>query len=468
MRDASSPLSAAADALTALLGDRFSQGGSVRDLHSRGEAYHPPRRPDGVAFPTSTAEVSDIMRICAAHRVPVTPFAIGSSLEGHVTPVQGGLSLDLSRMDRVIAVNAEDLDAVAEPGVTRTALNNAVRPHGLIFTVDPGAEASLGGMAATRASGTNTVRYGTMRDAVLALEVVLADGRVIRTGGRARKSAAGYDLTRLFVGSEGTLGVITELTVRLFGAPEAISAATCPFESVDGAVATVIEATQYGLPLARIELLDALFVRAVNRHMTLDLPETPHLFLEFHGSADSVAEQTRRFGEIAREHGGGDYAWANKEEDRNRLWRARHSAYFAAQTLRPGARSYVTDVCVPISRLAEAIRETQRDLAASRLPAPIVGHVGDGNFHVQILIDPTDPAELAEARSLGDRMARRALELDGTVTGEHGVGLGKKQLLVEEHGDALAVMAAVKTALDPYNLMNPGKIFDLTKGRPAP
>ena len=452
------PFDAAIAALADRLGTRVATGAALREQHGRDEAHLPPALPDAVVFPETTADVATIVGICAEHRCPITPWGVGTSLEGQAIPRHGGVSIDLSRMDRVLAVHAEDLDAVVQPGVTRTALNAALKDTGLFFAVDPGADATLGGMAATRASGTNAVRYGTMRETVLALEVVLADGRVIRTGTRARKSASGYDLTRLFVGSEGTLGIITELTVRLFGQPEAVSAAVCAFPTIAGAVATTIETIQIGLPVARIELLDEVQVRAVNAHAGLAMAERPTLFLEFHGTEAGVAEQAARFGEIAREHGATGFDWATRAEDRTRLWTARHNAYYAARALRPGARGWVTDACVPISRLAECIAETKADLAASPLPAPLVGHVGDGNFHLAILLDPDDPAERAEAERLSHRIAERALRLGGTVSGEHGIGFGKRGYMAAEHGEAWDVMGEIKRALDPHTLLNPGKL----------
>jgi D-lactate dehydrogenase (cytochrome) len=445
-------------ALRALLGDRISTADAVRAHHGKDESYHAAAAPDAVAFPTSTDEVSAIVRLCAAHGAPVIPFGAGTSLEGHVAALAGGVCLDLSGMDRVLEVNAEDLDATVQAGVTRKQLNNHLRRQGLFFPIDPGADASLGGMTATRASGTNAVRYGTMRENVLALTVVLADGRVIRTGGRARKSAAGYDLTRLFIGSEGTLGVITEVTVRLFGIPEAIAAAVCPFASLEGAVRSVIETIQSGIPVARIELLDEQMVDAVNRHAGLDHALAPTLFFEFHGSERGVAEQSEQVGAIAALHGGTEFRWATRQDERDRLWQARHDAYYAALALRPGARGWPTDVCVPISRLAECILETKRDLAQSPILAPLLGHVGDGNFHLVYVIDPNDPEELAEANRLNDRLVRRALALGGTCTGEHGIGYGKLDFLETEHGPAVEVMRQVKRALDPNNLLNPGKV----------
>jgi len=386
---------------------------------------------------------------------------VGSSLEGHVTPIRGGVSLDMMRMNRVLAIHPQDLDAVVQPGVTRKELNAALKGTGLFFPVDPGADASLGGMAATRASGTNAVRYGTMKDAVLGLEAVLADGRIIRTGGRTKKSSAGYDLTRLLVGSEGTLGIITELTLRLHGLPEAISAAVCAFPGVEAAVTTVIETIQMGLPVARIEFLDEAQIAACNAYSKLDLAIAPTLFLEFHGSDTAVAEQAETFGEIARDHGATGFDWAAREEDRNRLWAARHDAYWAAKAASPGAGVYVTDACVPISRLAECLLETRADIDASPLTGMMVGHVGDGNFHVVLLIDPNSEADAREVERLTARIAERALAMDGTVTGEHGVGLGKMRFMRAEHGPALDAMAEIKRALDPLNILNPGKIVEI-------
>lgn len=448
-------------ALQSDFGDRCVTSDAVRDHHANGEAYHTPMRPDAVLFPASTEEVARIMRTCAANACPIVPFGAGTSLEGHVVPLRGGVSLDMSRMDAIIAVHPEDLDAVVQPGVTRRRLNEDLRDTGLFFPVDPGADASMGGMAATRASGTTAVRYGTMRENVLALEAVMADGRIIRAGSRARKSSAGYDLCKLLVGSEGTLGIITELTLRLYGQPEAISAGVCPFDTVEGAVDAVILTMQSGLPVARIEFLDELQIRAVNAYSQLSLAEKPTLFLEFHGTDAGVAEQSERFGEIAAEFGGGTFDWATRTEDRNRLWRARHDAYYAVKALRPGAQGYVTDACVPISRLAEAILESKKDIAQSGLLAPVVGHVGDGNFHLAILIDPKDPSELKTAEGLAHRIAERALDMGGTVTGEHGVGMGKIRYMTDEHGGGYDVMRQIKRALDPQNLLNPGKVVDI-------
>lgn len=445
--------------LRTLLGERLSTSAAVREHHSRGESYLPPHPPDAVAFPDTTEEVSTIVATCARHGAPIVPFGAGTSLEGHVAALKGGVCIDLSRMTRVLRVSAEDMDATVEAGTTHKQLNKHLRGTGLFFSVDPGADATLGGMAATRASGTTAVRYGTMRENVLGLTVVLADGRVIRTGGRARKSASGYDLTRLFVGSEGTLGVITEVTVRLHGLPEAVSVATCPFAAIEGAVRTVITTIQLGIPVARIELLDEVQMDAVNKYSGLDHPLAPTLFLEFHGATErSVVEQAEMVKEIAAEQGGRDFHWAVNPEDRARLWKARHDAYFATLALRPGAAAITTDVCVPIARLAECIVETKKDNAGSSLIIALVGHAGDGNFHQIYLVDLNDPAEMAEAKRLNERMVMRALAMGGTCTGEHGVGYGKMGFLETEHGEALSVMRLVKQALDPHNLMNPGKM----------
>lgn len=447
--------------LRALLGDRLSTAAALREAHGRDESWHPVTPPDAVAFAETTEEVSAIVRICARHRFPVIPFGTGTSLEGHISAPHGGLSLDLSRMNRILEVHTADLDAHVEAGVTRKTLNAYLRDMGLFFPIDPGADASLGGMAATRASGTNAVRYGTMRENVLNVTAVMADGRILRTARRARKSAAGYDLTRLLVGSEGTLGIITELTVRLYGIPEAVSAAVVSFPKFEGAIDAVIETIQTGIPVARIEFLDEMQVKACNAYSKLSLPETPLLLLEFHGSEASVVEQAERFGEIATEHGGGDFQWATQAEDRTRLWEARHNALYAALALQPGKRGLISDVCVPISRLAEAVAGTKEDLAGSSLVAPIVGHVGDGNFHLIMLVDPENEAELAEAKRIHDRMVTRALALDGTCTGEHGIGEGKIGFLEAEHGEGIAAMRAIKQALDPLNIFNPGKMIRL-------
>src|SRR5215468_2730930 len=456
------PSAAALAALGDAFGTRFSAGLAVREQHCNTTTWLTGQPPDAVVFPRSTAEVQAIVRVCACHGVPVIPFGAGTSLEGQVNAPYGGVCIDLRDMNRVLEVHPEDLDCVVEPGVTRKQLNEYLRDQGVFFPIDPGADASIGGMTATRASGTNAVRYGTMMDNVRALTVVLANGEIIRTGGRAKKSAAGYDLTRLLVGSEGTLGVITEITLKLHGIPEAIAAGVCPFPSVEAACNTTIATIQSGIPVARIELLDALQVKAVNTYSNLTLPERPMLCLEFHGSPAGVAEQSARFGEIAADLGGGPFEWATKTEDRGRLWQARHDAYWAALGLRPGAKAIASDVCVPISRLAECVIATQEDIAASRLVAPIVGHVGDGNFHLSILVDMADADELRRTEELLERLVERALAMEGTCTGEHGVGQGKMKYLKAEHGDAaLHAMRAIKTALDPLNIMNPGKIVTL-------
>jgi D-lactate dehydrogenase (cytochrome) len=458
----SRPSAAARDAaiaeIKALLGDRVSTAQAVREQHGKDESYHPSVPPDAVAFARSTDEVSQIVRVCAKHKVPVIPYGTGTSLEGHVAALHGGISVDVMQMNRIIEVNAEDLDCRVEPGVTRKELNEHLRDTGLFFPIDPGANASIGGMTATRASGTNAVRYGTMRENVLALTVVLADGRVIRTSKRARKSSAGYDLTRLFVGSEGTLGIITEITLRLYGIPAAISSAMCSFPTVKDAVDTVIQTIQSGIPVARIELADALQMKAINTFSKMTLPETPTLWLEFHGTEAGVAEQAEMVQALASEHGGTNFSWTTLPEDRRKLWQARHDAAYANRTLRPGTQLWATDVCVPISRLADCITETQKDLAQSFIPAPIVGHVGDGNFHLTLLLKPEDPKEVEEANRINDRLVKRALAMEGTCTGEHGVGYGKLDFLIAEHGEAVSVMRAIKQALDPDNIFNPGKI----------
>jgi D-lactate dehydrogenase (cytochrome) len=446
--------------LRALLGERCTTNLTQRQNHSHGESWHAPGLPDVVVFPVSTDEVSRVMMIAASHGAAVVPYGVGSALEGHVNALRGGVSVDLSRMNRVLRVSVEDLDATVEAGVTHRQLNKAIASQGVHFWVDPGADATLGGMAATRASGTTAVRYGTMREVVLGLTVVLADGRVIRTGGRARKSSAGYDLTRLFVGSEGTLGVITEVTVRLHGFPEAVSAAVCPFATMAGAVQTVITTIQLGIPVARIELLDEVQLDAVNRYSKTSYPLKPTLFFEFHGtSREGVEEHARAVQEIASDHGAEEFQWAVTTEDRARLWQARHNAFFAAVALRPGARAWTTDVCVPISRLADCILETQADLRTSPLVAPLVGHVGDGNFHLIIPIDPASAEELAEVKRINARLVERALAMGGTCSGEHGIGMGKMDYLAEEHGEGVAVMKAIKQVLDPDERMNPGKMF---------
>ena len=445
--------------LRSLLGDRLATGDAVREAHGRDESHHAPAPPDAVAFVQSTEEVAAVVKACAARGVPVVPFGTGTALEGGVGAVKGGVCIDLSGMNRILRISPEDMDVTVEAGVTRKRLNEDLRDTGLFFPIDPGADASIGGMAATRASGTNAVRYGTMRDAVLNLTVVLADGQVIRTGGRARKSAAGYDLTRLFVGSEGTLGVITEITLRLHGQPEAISAAICPFPSVDDAVQCCILAIQCGVPLARVELLDEVQMGACIRYSKLDYPAAPTLFFEFHGSPASVREQAETVQQIAADCGGSDFHWTDTAEERSRLWQARHDALYAALALKPGARAWSTDLCVPIASLGICIGETRADIESSPLTATIVGHVGDGNFHVIFLLDPAKPGDFAEAERLNARMVARALALDGTCTGEHGIGRGKIGCLIDEMGPAIEVMRAVKIALDPGNIMNPGKIL---------
>src|SRR6266550_787241 len=447
--------------LRQLLGDRLSTSAAICAQHGKDESYHAPHAPDAVAFPRSAEEVAAIVNLCAEHRTPVIAFGAGTSLEGHVAALAGGICLDLSQMNRILRVNAEDLDATVEAGVTRKQLNEYLRDTGLFFPIDPGADASLGGMAATRASGTNAVRYGTMRENVLSLPVVLADGRVIRTARRARKSAAGYDLTRLFVGSEGTLGIITELSIRLYGIPEAISAAVCGFPTIEDAVNTVILTIQSGVAVARIELLDEAQIDAINKYSKLDHRVAPTLFFEFHGTSAGVAEQVETVKAIAAEHGGDDFRWATSPEERSKLWQARHDAYYAALALRPGSKGWPTDVCVPISRLAECIAETKRDLAQSSIPSALAGHVGDGNFHLIFMIDPQSREEIAEAGRLNDRMVARALQMEGTCTGEHGIGYGKIDFLLDEHGEAISVMRSIKQALDPDDIMNPGKIVRL-------
>lgn len=443
------------------LGERLSTSSATCEQHGRDESYHAAHAPDAVVFPKSTEEVAEIVQVCAEHGTPVIPFGIGTSLEGHVAALHGGVCIDLSEMNEIVRVSAEDMDVTVQAGVRRKQLNEHLRDTGLFFPIDPGADATIGGMTATRASGTNAVRYGTMRENVLALTVVTADGRIVNTARRARKSAAGYDLTRVFVGSEGTLGVITEITLRLYGIPEAMSAAVCSFPGIEGAVDTVIETIQMGVPVARIELLDELQMEACNNYSDLQYPVAPTLFLEFHGSEASVAEQAETVQILATENGAGDFQWATRTEDRNHLWQARHDAAYAALSLRPGAKMWATDVCVPISKLAECILETKKDLAESFLMAPLVGHVGDGNFHLVFLFDPNDERELAEVERLNERLVLRALALDGTCTGEHGVGYGKLNFLTAEHGEAVSLMRGIKKALDPANIMNPGKVVQI-------
>ena len=446
--------------LRACLGDRFSTAAAVRDHHSRDESYHAAAAPDAVAYPLSTDEVRVIVNLCARYRTPVVSFGAGTSLEGHVMAPRGGVCLDMTRMNRVLRVGAEDMDATVEAGITRKQLNHALRDTGLCFFIDPGADATIGGMTATRASGTTAVRYGTMKDNVLGLTVVLADGRVIRTGGRARKSSAGYDLTRLFVGSEGTLGVITEVTLRLHLVPEAVSAAVCSFATMAGAVDAAIAVIQAGIPVARVELLDEGMVDAVNHFSGLSHPVAPTLFFEFHGVSEAnVVEQAQLAEAAARENGGQGFQQATRAEDRARLWKARHDAYYAALALRPGTKGWTTDVCVPISKLTEAVLAAKKDLAESSLKGTLVGHVGDGNFHMLYLVDPSRPEEIEEAKRLSDLMVMRALDAGGTCTGEHGIGMGKMEYLEKEHGAAVEVMRDIKHVLDPLNLMNPGKML---------
>ena len=448
--------------LRALLGARASDAEAVREHHSHGESYHPPAAPDIVCFPASTVEVSEIARISQRFQLPIVPFGAGTSLEGHVHALRGGISLDLREMNKVLRISDADLDATVEAGVTRLQLSRALRNTGLMFPIDPGADATLGGMTATRASGTTAVRYGTMRENVLGLTVVLADGRIIKTGTRARKSAAGYDLTRLFVGSEGTLGIITEVTLRLHPLPEAVSAAVCSFHTMQGAVDTVIATIQLGVPVARVELLDETQMDAINRYAKMEHMVAPTLLFEFHGDSEAhVARQAETVEALALERGGRRFEWATRLEDRERLWQARHNAHYAGLALRPGCRSWPTDVCVPISRLADCVVETEKETRNASFPVCLVGHAGDGNFHLMYLLNPDDPAEVAEARRLNEQLVARALALGGTCTGEHGVGSGKVKYMKAEHGDAVDVMLAIKRALDPDNRMNPGKVLPL-------
>ena len=460
MRVTEDRVTSALDDLRDLLGaDRVLTGDDVLAQHGTDESWHPPAAPDAVVYPRSTEEAAAIVKACHAYGVPVIPFGAGTSLEGHVLAVQGGVSVDLREMDRVLRLSVADMDVTVEVGVTREALDARLRPEGVFFPVDPGADATLGGMAATGASGTTTVRYGAMRENVLSLTVITAGGEIVRTRSRARKSSAGYDLTHLFIGSEGTLGLITELTLRVHPTPEAMSAAVCAFGELSGAVDTVIDVLASGVPVARIELLDEIQLDAVNRHSDLDYEVAPTLFFEFHGSEDDVATQAAEAEAIAREHGAHGFVWTADEAERRRLWRARHRSYDASRALRPGARAFTTDACVPISRLAECLLETKRDIGETGLLAPIVGHVGDGNFHVAILLDPDDPAEVERAVAFNERLVTRAIALGGTCTGEHGVGFGKAKYLELEHGpEALGLMRSIKAALDPDGLFNPGKI----------
>ena len=447
--------------LRALLGERVSVSPAVREHHGKDESYFPYAPPDAVVFPESTEEVRDVVDICRRHRVPMIPYGVGTSLEGHILAIRGGVCIDMSRMNQVLAVHEEDLDAVVQAGVTRKQLNEYIKHTGLFFPIDPGADATLGGMSATRASGTNAVRYGTMRENVLSLKVVLADGRIIQTARRAKKSSAGYDLTRLFVGSEGTLGIITEVTVKLHPVQAAMSAALCAFPAIEGAAKTVIQTLQMGVPIARSELLCATTMAALNRYNKMSYREAPTLLLEFHGTEASVIEQAETVQEIARDNGGLDFQWATKAEERSKLWEARHHAYFACLQLKPGARALSTDVCVPISRLAECIVETAKDIEKASMPIPLFGHVGDGNFHCVILVDPNNEADVAEAKAFNVRVVKRALAMEGTCTGEHGIGIGKQSYLAEELGEAVDLMRDLKRTFDPENLLNPGKIVEL-------
>lgn len=454
-----------APAFVSRLRERFgaslTMSASMLEQHGASEAHFEPMLPDAVVFARSTEDVVDLVRLCVAADVPIVPFGAGTSIEGNAMPVRGGISVNLGEMNRILAVNPEDFDCVVEAGCRREQLNEHLRDTGLFFPIDPGANATIGGMASTRASGTNAVRYGTMREAVLSVKVVTPDGNVVTTARRARKSAAGFDLTRLYVGSEGTLGIVTEVTLRLHPIPETISSAVCGFDSLEGAVNTVVQSIQSGVPLARVEILDDMQIRAVNAWSKLTLPEVTTLFFEFHGSPGSVAEQVEMVGMLAAENGGGQFDWSNLPEERAKLWKARHEAYYAAVALRPGAVGWATDVCVPISRLPECITATKADLAASHVPATILGHVGDGNFHVIFAMDPHSAEDLAEVTAINARLVARALAMDGTCTGEHGIGIGKQDWLVAELGDAVDVMRTLKRALDPKNLFNPGKIFTL-------
>lgn len=443
-------------------GEQFSTALAVRDHHGNDESPYQAMLPDAVVFAQHTDDVVALVDLCNQYGVPLIPYGAGSSLEGHILAIEGGISLDLTAMNKIVSLNAEDLTVTVQPGLTRKQLNDQIRDSGLFFPIDPGADASLGGMAATRASGTNAVRYGTMRENVVSLTVVTAQGKVIRTASRARKSSAGYDLTRVFVGSEGTLGIITEVTVKLYPQPEAVSAAVCNFQTVQDAVKCVIQTIQLGVPVARVELMDTAAVIASNRYSKLTLRETPLLLFEFHGSDAGVKEQAQTVQDIASECGGMDFEWAERPEDRSRLWTARHNAYFAGLQLRPGCKASTTDVCVPISRLAECIDAATKDLATASFPTTIVGHVGDGNFHVLMLLDPNSQAEWDESEQMNHRLVRQAIAADGTCTGEHGIGLHKMQFMAEEHGeDALDLMRALKVAFDPNNILNPGKIISI-------
>jgi D-lactate dehydrogenase (cytochrome) len=456
-----SDIAAAITEIKALLGERMHTSQSMRDLHGQNEAHFDHMPPDAVAFPHNTQEVSDIVKACAKHKCPIIPWGVGTSLEAHALPVRGGITIDMSEMNQVLEILDQDLLAVVQPGLTREGLNTELRTTGLFFPIDPGANATLGGMTATRASGTTAVRYGTMKENVLAMEVVMPDGRIIRTGTRAKKSSAGYDLTKLFVGSEGTLGIITELTLRLQGQPECIAAAVCDFPSIEDAVNVVITAVQLGIPMARMELIDETTIRAINAYSNFDYPEVPHLFMEFHGSEIGVKDQSDSIHDIVKDHHGGDFQWSTNTEDRNRLWAARHQTYYATKALFPGQLGLTTDICVPISHLADAIRDTQRDLLVNGVTAGIVGHVGDGNYHALMFSDPAKPEQLERNKALAHRMAERALKINGTVTGEHGVGLGKMKYMAAEHGEALSLMVDIKRVFDPQNIMNPGKMIPM-------
>ena len=455
----SSSISTAIDILKQRFGDQLSTALSVRQHHSHTTTQIKSQIPDAVIFARETADVAVVVAVCQEHQCPIIPFGVGSSLEGHVNAPLGGVSIDMNAMDRVLSVHEADLDAVVQPGITREALNNYLRDTGLFFPIDPGANASLGGMAATRASGTNAVRYGTMKDNILALEAVMADGRVIRTGTRAKKTSAGYDLTRLLIGSEGTLGLITELTVKLQGIPEAIAGGICSFPSVEAACNTVITTIQYGIPVARIELLDAVQVRACNHYSGLELPEETLLLLEFHGTKHGVGEQSEMFGEIATDYTPHEFKWTTDQEERTKLWKARHDAFWAAMALVPGGIAMSTDVCVPISRLAECVEDTRRDIEETGIIAPIVGHVGDGNFHTLPIALPEDVEAWTRIKAFVERLSERAIAMDGTCTGEHGIGQGKMKYLRQEMGPAVDMMLAVKKALDPNDILNPGKLF---------
>ncbi|HCX13752.1 MAG TPA: FAD-binding oxidoreductase [Rhodospirillaceae bacterium] len=457
-------LGEAMDTLKSMLGDRISTAHAVREQHGKDISHHPAGLPDAVAFAESVDEVADIVKVCARHAIPIIPFGTGTSLEGHIAAPLGGLSLDVSRMDKIVAVHAEDLDAVVQPGVTRKTLNTHLRDTGLFFPIDPGADASLGGMSSTRASGTNAVRYGTMRENVMALQVVTPDGRIIRTGGRSRKSAAGYDLTRLYVGSEGTLGIITEVTLRLYGIPEKIAAAVCAFDTLEGAVNAVICVIQMGIPIARIELMDDEQMRILNNYAKLGYSQKNTLFMEFHGTEAGVKEQAEMVQDIASDNGGGGFSWTTDAEERTKLWQARHDVAWANKEDKPGWGFWATDVCVPISRLADVILETKEDVQKEQLTAPLLGHVGDGNFHMTIMVKPNDAEYLARVEAVNDRMIERALAAGGTSTGEHGIGLGKMKFLRAEHGESVQLMQDIKRALDPQNIMNPSKIFGPSSG----